>query len=95
MNVTATFDGNDTITIDGVTHDGTVPLTGGKVFPYATRDHHWVVVRRAGLWTLTAPGVTEYRTFPGTVTFHRAYRCEAAAHAEAATLAGGRVVEVN
>lgn len=92
--VTATRLESGEIVVSGVTHDGTAPIPGEKVFRWATQDHRWVVVRTAGLWTLVAPGATEFKTIPGSVTFHRAYRCEAAAHAEADTLKGGRVVEV-
>lgn len=91
--VTATFDNNE-IKVEGVTHEGTVPLHYRWVYRRATRDHRWVIVRTAGLWTLVSPGVTEYKTFPGSLTVHRLSRCEAAAHAEAATLPGGRVIAV-
>ena len=79
----------------GVTHCGATPAHDGRQFVgYASPDHRWVVVRTAGIWFLGKNGM-EYRTFPGSVRFHRLHRCEAAAHADAESLPGGAVVEVD
>jgi hypothetical protein len=97
MTATATRHG-DTIVIFGLTHDGfrreVLPHDRGVTIPAMTPDHRWVVVRTAGMWAPTTGGRYEFHEYPGSVTFHRAYRCEAAAHADAATVSGGRVVAV-
>lgn len=88
----------DTIVIFGLTHCGrnheVLPHGRGVVIPAMTEDHRWVVVRTAGAWVPTADAQYEFREYPGTVTFHRAYRCEVAADADAATVRGGRVIAV-
>jgi hypothetical protein len=95
--VTATRDG-DTIVIRGLTHDGfrreVQPQGRGVVIPAMTTEHRWIVVCTAGQWVPAESGRYEFREYPGTVTFHRAYRCEAASHGDAATVRGGRVIAV-
>lgn len=85
--VVATFcDG--TVTLDGVTH-------GRRSIPVTGTGYRWAILRTAGQWQTAAGGWgAEWQLIPGSVTIHGLRRCEAAAHAEAATLAGGRVIEV-
>jgi hypothetical protein len=84
------------IEIVGVTHNGTMPALDNRVVvSHATRLHRWAVVRSAGLWCVPRPGEVEFRVIPDSVTFHRLHRSEAAAHAEASSLQGGRVIEIN
>ena len=94
-NVTATRLNDGEVVVAGITHCGTVPSISGKQFVgFASTDHRWVVVRTAGLWVLGKSG-TEYQTFPDSVRFHRMHRSEAAAHAEASSLPGGAVIEID
>ena len=94
-NVIATRLNDREVVVRGITHCGTVPSPGGEQFVgWASADHRWVVVRTAGLWVLGQSG-TEYQTFPDSVRFHRMHRSEAAAHAEASSLPGGAVIEID
>ncbi len=83
------------VEIVGVTHNGTMPALDNRVVvSHATRLHRWAVVRSAGLLCYRH-GAVEFQVIPNSVTFHRLHRSEAAAHAEASSLQGGRVIEIN
>lgn len=84
--ITATLK-NGTVTLDGVTH-------GRRSIPVDSCDYRWAILRTAGHWTSDENGAAAWVLFPGSVAVHGLRRCEAAAHAEAATLDGGRVIEV-
>lgn len=85
--VTATLE-NGAVTLAGITH-------GRRSIPVSGTDYRWAILRTAGQWTSDLNGGAEWALIPGSVCVHGLRRCEAAAHAEAATLDGGRVIEVS